>query len=292
MKKSLMVVPFVLLILLSGNVAGQDWEFDVPYVPTKHSIVAEMLRMAEVGRDDILYDLGCGDGRIVVTAAKETGTRGVGIDINPVRIQESRENAKKQKVENLVRFVEKDIFEADFSEATVVSLYLLTEVNLRLRPRLLSNLKPGTRVVSHNYAMGDWEYHEYKELMVENEKHYVYFWIVPANTGGTWEWTLPAGTGDKRYAMKLNQKFQNVDGIVTTGGEPTSLKNAKLTGNKLQFAIEQYVNGSKELLYFDGKVAGNSIDGTVKSISEQNTKNYRWSARRDSMTVKPLDIAY
>lgn len=288
MKKSLMVVPFVLLILLSGKIVGQDWEFDVPYVPTKTEIVTEMLKMANVGRDDKLYDLGCGDGRIVISAAKKTGTRGIGIDINPVRIRESIENAKKQKVEDLVRFYEEDLFDVDFSEATVVTLYLLTEVNLRLRPRLLSELKPGTRIVSHNYAMGDWEYDQYKELMIEHEKHYVYFWIVPANTEGTWEWTLPWENGEKRYALKLIQKFQNVDGTVTTEGKTLPAMEPLLKGSRLQFTVETIRDGHKILLYFDGNVNGNSIEGTMKPFSSTTMKNLRWRAKRDPMTVKPL----
>jgi len=153
-------------------------EPEVPYVPTHEKIVAEMLKVANVGKKDVLYDLGSGDGRIVITAAKRFGTRGVGVDIDPVRVKEARENAVKAGVTDKVKFLQQDLFETDIREATVVTLYLLPEVNLRLRPKLLSDLKPGTRVVSHNYDMGDWT--PLKTLQVRvPEEHTIYYWVVP-----------------------------------------------------------------------------------------------------------------
>ena len=155
-----------------------DKEPEVPYVPTHERIVAEMLKVAKVGKSDVLYDLGSGDGRIVITAAKKFGTRGVGVDVDPVRVKEARENAAKAGVADRVKFLQQDLFETDIREATVVTLYLLPEVNLRLRPKLLSELKPGTRVVSHNYDMGDWT--PLKTLQVRvPEDHTIYYWVVP-----------------------------------------------------------------------------------------------------------------
>ena len=152
---------------------------DVPYVPTPDAVVARMLEVAKVGPDDLLYDLGSGDGRIVITAAQRYGARGVGYDLNPQRIEESNENARRAGVADRVRFVEQDLFEADLTGATVVTLYLLPSVNLKLRPKLLKDLAPGTRVVSHNYGMGDWEPTSVDEVDVDGAKHYVYFWTVP-----------------------------------------------------------------------------------------------------------------
>jgi len=149
-------------------------EKDVPYVATREDIVDEMLRMAAVTENDVLYDLGCGDGRIVTTAAKEYGARGVGIDIDPVRIAESRQNAEAAGVADRVRFIEGNLFDADLSQATVVTLYLLPSVNLKLRPKLEA-LRPGTRIVSHNYDMGDWPPVQQKELGT----HVVYLWVIP-----------------------------------------------------------------------------------------------------------------
>jgi hypothetical protein len=152
---------------------------DVPYVPTPDAVVARMLEMAKVNSNDLLYDLGSGDGRIVITAAQKYGARGVGYDLNPRRIEESNENARKAGVTDRVRFEQKDLFEADLTGATVVTLYLLPTVNLKLRPKLLKDLAPGTRVVSHNYGMGDWEPVNVDEIDVDGTKHYVYYWVVP-----------------------------------------------------------------------------------------------------------------
>src|ERR1700736_1731857 len=132
-------------------------QVDVPYVPTTEEAVKAMLKLADVTKADTVYDLGCGDGRIVIAAAKEYGAHGVGIDINPERIQEAEGNAKKAGVEKLVRFEESDLFDADIHQATVVTLFLLERVNLKLRPKLLKDLKPGTRIVSNTFGMGDWK---------------------------------------------------------------------------------------------------------------------------------------
>lgn len=154
-------------------------ELDVPYVPTHQSVVDEMLTMAEVKGTDVLYDLGSGDGRIPITAAKRFGTRGVGVDLNPVRVREANKNAEDAGVTDKVRFIQGDLFEQDFSEASVVTLYLLPEVNMKLRPKILE-MKPGTRVVSHNYDMGDWKPEKSKTIKTpEGGTHYVYFWRVP-----------------------------------------------------------------------------------------------------------------
>ena len=153
----------------------QERAGDVPYVPTPQPVVDAMLRVAKVNKNDVLYDLGSGDGRIVNTAAQRFGTRGVGIDINPERIKEANENAQKAGVTNRVKFIQQDLFKTDFSEATVVTLYLLPEVNARLRPKLLRELKPGSRIVSHAFDMGDWK--PQQTLNVEGKT--VYYWVVP-----------------------------------------------------------------------------------------------------------------
>ncbi|MEO8595389.1 MAG: class I SAM-dependent methyltransferase [Candidatus Solibacter sp.] len=174
-------------LLLAGLASAQNSaprrEPDVPYVPTTEPAVEAMLKLAGVTKTDIVYDLGCGDGRIVITAAKMFGARGVGIDINPVRITEAKENAKKAGVENLVRFEENDLFEADFKQATVVTLFLLPNINLKLRPKLLEDLKPGTRVVSNTFTMDDWK--PEKEVIVADSEssylsHRLFLWTVPA----------------------------------------------------------------------------------------------------------------
>jgi ribosomal protein L11 methylase PrmA len=149
---------------------------DVIYVPTPHEVVDDMLRLANVGQKDILYDLGSGDGRIPIAAAKKFGIKAVGIDIDPERIREATENAKKAGVSHLVTFRQEDLFRADFREATVVTLYLLPDLNVKLRPRLWDELKPGTRIVSHQFEMGTWK----PEKKLESNGRTVYFWTIPA----------------------------------------------------------------------------------------------------------------
>jgi ribosomal protein L11 methylase PrmA len=155
---------------------------DVPYVPTPQTVVDEMLKLANVSKGDVVYDLGCGDGRLVITAVKNYGARrGVGVDIDPQRITESNENAKVAGVTDRVRFAVQNLFETDFKEATVVTLYLLPDVNLKLRPKLLRELKPGTRIVSHAFDMGDWQ--PEKTVTVEPGGQRLFLWTVPAKTG-------------------------------------------------------------------------------------------------------------
>lgn len=158
---------------------------DVPYVPTPQNVVDEMLTLANVNKDDVVYDLGCGDGRLVITAVKKFGAkRGFGVDIDPQRIEESNANAKAAGVTDRVTFAVQDLFQTDFKDATVVTLYLLPEVNLRLRPKLLSDLQPGTRVVSHSFDMGDWE--PLKAITVQPGGQRLFLWVIPAkNTQST-----------------------------------------------------------------------------------------------------------
>ena len=184
--------PYVLTAILSVMVlAAQSAKPvrapDVPYVPTTEQAVQAMLKLADVKKTDVVYDLGCGDGRIVIAAANKYGARAVGIDINPVRINEAKENARKAGVENLVRFEENDLFLADFHEATVVTLFLLPNVNLKLRPKLLQDLKPGTRVVSNTFDMGDWKAEKEATVGSTDEESYLshrlYLWTIPPHSG-------------------------------------------------------------------------------------------------------------
>lgn len=181
------VVAALLSLIVAGQTPPQQRRPDVPYVPTTDEAVAAMLNLADVKPSDVVYDLGCGDGRIVIAAAKKFGTRGVGVDIDPARIREANENAKKAGVEKLVRFEEKDLFQADIHDANVVTLFLLSSVNLKLRPKLLAELKPGTRIVSNTFDMGDWK--PDKEASVDGTDNdsslsrHLYLWIVPERTG-------------------------------------------------------------------------------------------------------------
>ena len=291
MKKLLFAVLILIPASLFGQLYLQEKPLDVPYVPSKPEVVATMLRMAKVTKDDLLYDLGCGDGRIVITAAQLYGTRGVGIDIDPDRIQESQENAAKANVGHLVKFLEQDLFQADFHEATVVSLYLLTSVNLRLRPNLLAQLRPGTRVVSHNYAMDTWKPDDSAVVMVNETTHNVYLWIVPANVSGVWEGAWTDGSRKTAFELELEQHFQWPSGRIKFGGSETILADISLVGEKFQFTAEGDDVSKGSTMVFAGRVAGNEMQGTfeVRPNGGQSIRR-SWKAKRNSLSIKPLDI--
>jgi ribosomal protein L11 methylase PrmA len=173
------ILVFLLAVLAAhpaGAQGGQGWTPDVIYVPTPQPVVEEMLRIAGVKKGDVLYDLGSGDGRIPITAAKKYGIRATGIDIDAERVREAEQNARRDGVAHLVEFRRADLFQSDFRDATVITLYLLPDLNLRLRPRLWAELRPGTRIVSHQFDMGDWA----PEKKLELNGRTIYFWTIPA----------------------------------------------------------------------------------------------------------------
>lgn len=223
---------------LYDDIYGYDYGYDpesrldVPFVPTSEKLVETMLKMGGVSENDLLYDLGCGDGRIVVAAARDYGARAVGVDLNPQRLMEAREHAEWAGVSPLVAFIEDDLLCVDFSKATVVTLYLLQTINMELRPRLLSELQPGTRILSHAFDMADWKADE--QVSVEGAN--LYMWIVPADIAGTWVWQTHDG---KEYRVVLRQKFQQVYGQAWIDDRPAELKSARLRGTRLQLTIQQ-----------------------------------------------------
>lgn len=254
-----------------GMAAMEDDQYDVPYVPTPMKTVARMLEMAKVKPSDVLYDLGSGDGRIVISAVRDYGAlRAVGVDINPVRIRESNENARKAGVTDKVKFYEANIFEHDFSEATVLLMYLLTEVNIKLRPRILSILKPGTRVVTHDFDMGEWEPDDVASM--DGFRH-VYMWIVPANVDGTWE----VAAGGAKYPLVLEQFFQRLSGSVQLGGKSLRFRSGHLDGTKVTFeANAESGNGAAPAIY----TATASAPGTLEGTIDISGKKIPFTARR------------
>lgn len=284
-KKSVGCFLLVSFFILSAEAIGQYFEqhYDVPYVPTRQETVEQMLTTAKVNEHDTVYDLGCGDGRIVITAAKEFGAKGVGIDINPDRISESTENAIEAEVTDRVRFIEQNLFEADISEATVVTLYLLQSVNLRLRPKLFQELKPGTRIVSHDFDMGDWK-PDLPKISNSYEYQTVYFWIMPANVSGTWEWTLSAGSVNQQYVLNIYQQFQEVTGTLTAGGSEIPISSIAIAGDRLRFTVDERIGGKQVTQTYEGTAGGNSIAGTVQS-NTPSSANRSWNANRDPSTI-------
>jgi len=279
----------VILVCTSAVGLAQDIKLDVPYVPTKYPIVDEMLRMAAVSKNDIVYDLGCGDGRLVITAAQKFGCRGVGYDIDPERIKECLENAKSAGVMEKVKFVLGDLFQADFHEATVIPMYLLPSVNLKLRPKILRELRPGSRVVSHDFSMGDWQPDDHTTLEVDGMSHDVYGWVVPANVSGAWSWSLNLGSSAVQFGMDVTQKFQVPDAKISIAGAAMEVKEMKLAGDRIQFTVESRIGGKAAMLSFEGKTANHQITGSIKGTIEGQAVSYPWKAVRKPGSETNID---
>jgi SAM-dependent methyltransferase len=276
----------VAVLWVSACAQPQPKKPDVEYVPTPQHVVAEMLRLLAVKPTDVVYDLGCGDGRVVITAAKRYNARGVGIDIDPKRIQESRANARKAGVVNRVKFRQQDLFETDIREASVVALYLLPELNRKLRPKLLSDLRPGTRVASHDFDMGDWYPDRVIYVPGSAYEHTVYYWVIPANVDGAWEMRVPASTGERRYLLRLQQQYQEVRGTVNAAGEAMLIRNATLTGDHLRFTVTTGIQGEEVQMSFDGRVSGEAMRGSVEVQGGAMAGRYAWTSQRQAASSR------
>jgi len=252
---------------------------DIHYVPTPQELVDAMLLMAEVKKDDLLYDLGSGDGRLVITAAKTYGARGIGIDIDPVRITEAKQNAAAAKVEDKVEFRQQDLFTSDFKDANVITLYLLEQLNRRLRPQLFAQVKPGTRIVSHAFRMGDWAPDAEKTLKVNATNYDAYLWVVPANMSGRWKVTGDRGTPGIPESVVVEQAFQKITVRAGEGGEVLGEGNLKGT----DFVLTLKGAAGENVTSFAGSIEGNRIKATPSG------KGGGWSAEREAGTEKPLD---
>ena len=230
---------------------------DVPYVPTPEPVVDKMIELAKVTKDDVAYDFGCGDGRLVIAAVKAGAKRGLGVDIDPERIKEANENAKTAGVTDKVKFEEKDLFTMDFKDATVLTMYLLPSVNMKLRPKILDEMKPGSRVVSHAFDMEDWEPEQ--EVTVEPGGQTVYMWTVPAKVEGAWDVKIKNGQGEQQAKLDLKQNINKVTGTAKIGDKEAQIADAKLIGDQLTFALSDQPD-----VKYTCKVNGSSINGTAK----------------------------
>lgn len=260
-----------LFFTLANPVTGQD--LDVPYVPTPDNVVERMLDLTDVESSDYVIDLGSGDGRIVIAAAKR-GANGHGIDLDPKRIAEARENASSEGVDDQLMFMEGDIFETDFSEASVITMYLLPSVNKKLRPKLLNNLQPGTQIVSHSFDMGSWKAD--KEVVVKNDgrSHDIYYWVIPAQTEGTWSWSYD----NTNFEMTINQRFQEVSVKLTDNNDIFyDVNKAELKGKRLTV---QASNGGQNYI-FSGRVEGDKIYGMMQHHNGEEKNFHQWSATKN-----------
>jgi SAM-dependent methyltransferase len=240
---------------------------DVIWVPTPESLVDKMLEIAKTTSKDFVVDLGAGDGRIAIAAAKKYGAPSLGIEYDADMVALARRNAAKAGVANRAHFQQADIFEVDFSQASVVTMYLLPGLNIRLRPKILA-LKPGTRVVSHRFNMGDW----LPDQTIWIEDRQAHLWIVPARVEGAWQMTIDGPAGPLEYQLKLRQEFQSVEGELQRGAN-AKMFQARLVGDRLSFVLVE----ADTARTFVGEVAADRIAGTIRT---EGLPEFRWRAAR------------
>jgi SAM-dependent methyltransferase len=242
-----------------------------PYEPSPREVVAEMVNIAALTRDDVVFDLGSGDGRVLITAARKAGARCVGIEMDHRLIEESRAQAEREKVSHLVQFREEDIVRADIADASVVMLFLSREANAELRPRLLRELEPGSRVVSHCHDMGDWE----PDRTSTVGDHQVYAWIVPAEVDGAWKMEMPARRGEAPRLVFL-QQYQRVTAWVHVGRTTIAASDAQLRGKQLTFTVNADIGALAGPADFTAEVEGGVMKGSFRTAERAGT----WKAVR------------
>ena len=252
-----------------------------PYVPSPTSVVADMLNLAEVGPKDFVIDLGSGDGRIVLTAAKVFGARGFGVDINEKLVKEANEAAKLQGISDRAHFTIQDLFKTDISKATVLTMYLLPNTVNMLKDKLLTELRPGTRIISHDYPLSGWIPEQYKQFDLEDKvaisgvtTTLIYLYMVPAKAEGGWNAKLPPGLSKEPVRLTLKQQITRVTGAARIGGRDVLLEEGKLRGERFTFRLA--LDG--KTWDFTGTVKGNAIEGSVADVGG-GTKA-AWSATR------------
>jgi hypothetical protein len=263
-----------------------DEDTDTPYVPTPQEVVDRMLQLAGVGGKDYVIDIGSGDGRIVLTAVGKFGARGHGIEIDPRLIQRSQEAAKKLGISDRAKFLTQDLFESDFSQASVITVYLLPKVMQLLTPKL-AGLAPGTRIVSHDYAMlPEWRPDFSIRMFVPNkpvgrDKHStLMLWTVPAPVAGRWTFELPKEQGGGRVELAVAQTYQVLKGKATIDGQPVDVMGLRIDGERLRFALEPVGNEVRLRHEFDGMVKGDSVSGGAVYDGQPLTAPAKWQAQR------------
>ena len=276
-----------LFAALTLSVQAQSWAWDdgtTPFVVTPEAVVERMLHLAQPKKGERLVDLGSGDGRIVIEAAKRYGAVGLGVDIDPRLVALANENAKRAGVENLARFEVRDLFETDLRGVRVVTMYLLPEVNRQLVPRLFEQLEPGARVVSHDYDMGPWPYDEMIELPVAEKlvgptgRSRMFLWIVPANARGTWVGEIPGHGG--RWTFTITQRYQIIEADASVPGGGMSVRGMRLRGEEIRLAVVGTLHGKPWNHLFRGIVSGARIDGELRISDGDSTRTLPWTAKR------------
>lgn len=274
-----------ILAALPALVHAQGWDDGTtPFVVSPPEVVDRMLRLAEPKPGEYLIDLGSGDGRIVIEAAKRYRTRGLGVDLDPRLVKLARDKARAAGVESLARFEVQDFFELDMRGASIVTAYLLPEVNLKLMPRLLEQLKPGARIVTHDYHMGEWQPDEMIELPLAEKmvgplgRSRVYLFMVPARAEGNWRSALPEHGG--AWEFRIAQKHQILEVKARAGASEHTVRGTRLRGEEIRLVTTGVVGGKPSNQLFRGVVKGDRIDGEVTISNGENSRTLTWTATR------------
>ncbi|HOV90655.1 MAG TPA: class I SAM-dependent methyltransferase [Syntrophorhabdaceae bacterium] len=277
-------MPIFLLVITSFLFCNCDTKSpkkkqpDTPFASTPHKVVKEMLKLADTGKDDVVYDLGSGDGRIVIAAARDFGAKGVGVELDSNLVTESRKNAQKEGIEKKIRFIEEDFFETDLKDATVVTLYLLPEINELLMPKLLKELKPGARIVSHMWGLGDWEpdktLHAYTKTL--------YMWFVPALVQGNWRVTFYNDNAKKEGQLSIKQKYQYIKAVLDNDKKRHEFTHTALYGNEINLYVSYAYEGKVAVISMEGMVKGDYMEGKayIKEAEKIAPDEYKWKAVR------------
>lgn len=266
------------------EVESKSDEFDVPFVPSATAVLNAMFDFAKVTPDDTVVDLGSGDGRIVITAAQRFGAQGFGVDLNEDLVKIANARAARAGVADRAKFYVRDLFQTDIREATVLTMYLLPDVVMSLRPKLLADLRPGTRIVSHDYHLGDWRPDGARTVdIANNEESVVYYWVVPARLKGRWEWSIhyPGYMAAARtYRLDADQRFQDISGELTVEGWKSRINDATLRGRTVTFSATTEIEDRIVRHDFTGVVNGHEIVGRVRLSGGVQPRTLPWRARR------------
>ena len=275
---------FISLLLFATQSLAWGDDGTTPYVVTPDAVVERMLYLAQPKAGERLIDLGSGDGRIVIEAAKRFGARGLGVDIDPRLVKLATENARRAGVESLARFEVRDLFETDLRGVNVVTMYLLPEVNRKLMPRLIEQLAPGARIVSHDYDLGPWPFDEMMELALAEKvvgpvgRSRIFLWVVPADARGRWLADIPEIGGRWQFDIKQNYQVLEVD--ARAGGAPMVVRGARLRGEELRLAVTGVVAGKGHNVFFRGKVADGRIEGDLRISDGDTARIVNWKGTR------------
>ena len=284
MKDHLICIFSAVLLLILPALADAEVNADVPYVPTPWNVVETMFDMAQVTSGDNLIDLGSGDGRIVIEAVKKRGARGFGIELNPHLVKIAKDEAQKQGVAARANFAEGNLFTFNLHEASVLTMYLYPQVLMHLRPRLFEQLKPGTRVVSHDFHMDEWKPDARREVPVPGKSYgppvsTLYMWVIPANAAGIWTWQTQLNDRALRFEMKIAQRFQTPEIVATADGAALVVSDVQLRGDEIRFRVTQQRSDGLLSLEFSGRINGDALSGTVK-IPAAEARTLDWAANR------------